>query len=108
MLDYGTNHDRVSIDRIKPAIFGMTSLNEESENACPLRANLDEENIHSLSLRSEMFDDLDDSCSRTPSERHAKQHTLHDNLHSNSTKNKRTSKGRPIHVPKRFRDFEML
>ena len=108
VLDYGTHHDRVSIDRIKPAIFSMTSLNEESENACPLTAILDKESIHSLSLRSEMFDDLDDTCSRTPSERHAKQHTLHDNLHNNSTRNKHTSKGRPIHSSKRFRDYEML
>ena len=108
VLDYGTHHDRVSIDRIKPAIFSMTSLNQESENACPLTANLDKESIHSLSLRSEMFDDLDDTCSPTPSERHAEQHTLHDNLHSNSTRNKHTSKGRPINAPKRFRDYEML
>ena len=108
MLDYGTHQDRVSIDRVKPAIFNMTSLNEECENVCPHTANLDEESIHLLSLRSEMFDDLDDTCSRTLSERHAKQYTLHDNLHNNSTRNKRTSKERPIRAPKRFRDYEML
>ena len=49
VLDYGIHHDRVSIDRIKPVIFSMTSLNEESENACPHTTNLDKENIHSLS-----------------------------------------------------------
>ena len=108
VLDYGTHQDRVSIDRVKPAIFSMTSLNEESENACPLPANLDAESIHSLSLRSEMFDDLGDTCSRTSLERHAEQHTLHDNLHNHSTRNKHTSKGRPINAPKRFRDYEML
>ena len=111
VLEYGTHQDRVSIDRVTPAIFSMTSLNEESENACPHTAHLDEESIHSLSLRSEMFDDLDDlddTCSQTSPERHAEQHTLHDNLHNNSTRNKHTSKGRPIHAPKRFRDDEML
>ena len=46
VLDYGTHRDRVSIDRVKPAIFSMTSLNEESENACTHTANLDEESIH--------------------------------------------------------------
>ena len=108
VLDYGTHQDRVSIDRVKPAIFSMTSLNEESENACPLTANLDEESIHSLTLLSEMFDDLGDTCSRTSLERDAEQHTPHDNLHNNSTRNKHTSKGRPIHAPKCFRDYEML
>ena len=108
VLNYGTHHDRVSIDRIKPAIFSMTSLNEESENACTHTAHLDEESIHSLSLRSEMFDDLGDTCSRTSREKHAEQHTLHDNLQNNSTRNKHTSKGRPVNAPKRFRDYEML
>ena len=91
VLDYGTHHDRISIDRVKSAIFCMTSLNEESENECPHTANLDEESIHSLSIRSKMFDYLDDTCLRTPSERHAEQHTVHDNLHNNSTTNKHTS-----------------
>ena len=105
VLDYGTHQDRVSIDRVKPAIFSMTSLNEGSENVRLHTANLDEERIHSLSRRSEMFDDI---YSESPPERHADQHTLHDNLHNNSTRNKHTSKGRPIHGPKRFIDYEML
>ena len=71
-------------------------------------ANLDEESIHSLSRWSKIFDDLDDTCSRTPPERHIKQPILHSNLHDNSTRNKHTSKGGPIHTPKRFRDCEML
>ena len=107
-LDYGTHQNRVSIDRVKPAIFSMTSLNEECENVCPHTANLDEESIHSFSLRSKMFDNLDGKCSRTPPERHAEQHTLRNNLHNNCTRNKHTSKGQPIHAPKRFRDYEML
>ena len=85
----------------------MASHNEKSENIRARTVNLDEESIHSLSLRSEMFDDLDDTCSRTPAETHADQPTLHDNLHDNSTRNKHTSKGRPIHTPKCFRDYEM-
>ena len=107
VLDYGTQQDRVSIDRVKPAIFSMTSLNEESENVCPHTANLDEESIHALSLWSERFDDLADTCLQTPPERHAEQHTLHDSLHNNSTRNKHTFKGLPIHAPKRIRDYEM-
>ena len=66
---------------------------------CPHTANLDEESIHSLSLRSEMFDDLDDTCLRTPSERHAKQHTLHDNLHNHAQETNILPKG-DLFMPK--------
>ena len=103
VLNYGTHQDRVSIDRLWTSIFSMTSLNEEYEDVRARIANL-EESIHSLSCRSEIFDDLDDTCSRTPPERHAEQPTPHDN----STRNKHTSKWRPIHAPKRFTDYEIL
>ena len=96
VLGYGTYQDRLSIDRLKPAIFSMRSLNEGSEDVRACTVNLDKESIHSLSRQSEMFDDLEDTCSRTPPERHTEQPTLRDILHDNSTRNKHTSKGRPI------------
>ena len=97
MLDYVTHQDRVSIDELSPQ--------NVTENVRPYHVNLDEESIYSHSRRAEMFDDRNNTYSGSPP---AKQHTLHNSLHNNSTRNKHTSKGRPIHAPKCFRDYEML
>ena len=44
--DYRTHQDRVSIDRLKPAIFSMMSRNKKSGQVRARKANLNKESSH--------------------------------------------------------------
>ena len=90
ILDFTTHRDHISIDRLKPAIFSMESLNEVAQASFPhiSRSVEDHSPTH--------------SCSPT--------HTngsLDDGAHQNKPEHRYTSRGRRIHTPTRFKDYTL-
>ena len=62
--DYETHQNRVSIDRLKPAIFSMTSHNKKFEQV-RARKQSSTKKVHLDWYQPKSSDDLDDTCSRT-------------------------------------------
>ena len=89
-LDFTTYQDHIFIDRLKPAIFSMESLNEAAKAPFPHFSGSGKDH---RPIRS---------CSPA----HTNE-SLDDGSHQNNSEHKYTSRGRRIHAPMRFKDYEL-
>ena len=89
-LHFTTHQGHISIDRLKPAIFSMESLNEAAEAPFPHFSGSGK--------------DHRPICSCLPAHTNK---SLNDDICQNNSEYKYTSRGRRIHTPTRFKDYEL-
>ena len=89
-LDFTIHQNHISIDRLKPAIFSMESLNEEAQAPFPHISGSDKHH----------------RPTRLCSPAHTNE-SLGDSVYHNNPEHKYTSRGRRIHTLTRFKDYEL-
>ena len=89
-INFTTHQDHIFIDRLKPAIFSMESLNEAVQAPFPHFSCSDE----------------DHRPTRSCSPAHTNE-SLDDDICQNNPEHRYTSRGRRIHTPTRFKDYEL-